>query len=308
MAVASHRTRRWTASRTSKSASGSVGASLHRGHHQSFARPSPEATIRADRSAGRMLSMQRSGAFKSDLEVSEGRFLRQKSRFTDWVTADGSSGFRAEPGRYPPLRRAAPARGRSATMIVRHLKGLEDTIGISFVNPYRDERGWAFDGRRVRRRPARLGLPLGGLPRQRPALRWPHQRAGAVGPRDGPDRQQRLGRHHPHAQQRLGRVGRRRRSTSTPSRCAPRSTRSTTGSTTTSTTASTRPGFARSQEAYDEAFDGVFRALSRLEEILGERRYLTGDTAHRGRLARVGDAACASTPSTTRTSASTAAA
>ena len=39
-----------------------------------------------------------------------------------------------------------------------------------------------------------------------------------------------------------------------------------------------KAGFARSQEAYDEAFDGVFSALARLEEILAERRYLTGDT------------------------------
>jgi putative glutathione S-transferase len=38
-----------------------------------------------------------------------------------------------------------------------------------------------------------------------------------------------------------------------------------------------RAGFARSQEAYDEAFDGVFAALERLEALLGGRRYLTGD-------------------------------
>jgi putative glutathione S-transferase len=38
-----------------------------------------------------------------------------------------------------------------------------------------------------------------------------------------------------------------------------------------------RAGFSRSQEAYDEAFDGVFAALERLEALLGERRYLTGD-------------------------------
>ena len=89
--------------------------------------------------------MQRTGAFSSDTEVSEGRFQRQKSRFTDWVTADGSSGYRAEPGRYHLyVGRACPWSQRA--MIVRHLKGLEDTIGISFVNPYRDERGWAFEG------------------------------------------------------------------------------------------------------------------------------------------------------------------
>jgi putative glutathione S-transferase len=38
-----------------------------------------------------------------------------------------------------------------------------------------------------------------------------------------------------------------------------------------------RAGFSRSQEAYDEAFDGVFAALERLEALLGDRRYLTGD-------------------------------
>jgi len=39
-----------------------------------------------------------------------------------------------------------------------------------------------------------------------------------------------------------------------------------------------RAGFARSQEAYEEAFRGVFSALDRLELLLGERRYLTGET------------------------------
>jgi len=38
-----------------------------------------------------------------------------------------------------------------------------------------------------------------------------------------------------------------------------------------------RAGFSRSQEAYDEAFRGVFAALDRLEGILADKRYLTGD-------------------------------
>jgi glutathionyl-hydroquinone reductase len=38
-----------------------------------------------------------------------------------------------------------------------------------------------------------------------------------------------------------------------------------------------RAGFARSQEAYDEAYRGVFAALPRLEQLLAGRRYLTGD-------------------------------
>ena len=35
-----------------------------------------------------------------DTRKSGGRFQRQDSAFRSWVTADGSSGFKAEPGRY----------------------------------------------------------------------------------------------------------------------------------------------------------------------------------------------------------------
>jgi glutathionyl-hydroquinone reductase len=38
-----------------------------------------------------------------------------------------------------------------------------------------------------------------------------------------------------------------------------------------------RAGFSRSQEAYDEAFRGVFAALDRLETHLEDRRYLLGE-------------------------------
>ncbi|MGS9184210.1 glutathione S-transferase C-terminal domain-containing protein, partial [Salmonella enterica subsp. enterica serovar Infantis] len=38
-----------------------------------------------------------------------------------------------------------------------------------------------------------------------------------------------------------------------------------------------KAGFATSQQAYDEAVEKVFTALARLEQILGQHRYLTGD-------------------------------
>jgi putative glutathione S-transferase len=38
-----------------------------------------------------------------------------------------------------------------------------------------------------------------------------------------------------------------------------------------------RAGFSRSQQAYDEAYRGVFQALPRMDEILATKRYLTGD-------------------------------
>ncbi|SUX83301.1 Glutathione S-transferase, C-terminal domain [Citrobacter koseri] len=38
-----------------------------------------------------------------------------------------------------------------------------------------------------------------------------------------------------------------------------------------------KAGFATSQQAYDEAVEKVFESLARLEQILGQHRYLTGD-------------------------------
>jgi putative glutathione S-transferase len=75
--------------------------------------------------------------------AADGSFQRQKSRFRNWVTADGSSGFAAAAGRYHLyVSLACPWAHR--TVIVRALKGLEATIGMTVVDPIRDERGWAF--------------------------------------------------------------------------------------------------------------------------------------------------------------------
>jgi len=74
---------------------------------------------------------------------SAGDFKRQPNRFTGRVSADGSSGWPAEPGRYQLIvSLACPWAHRS--VIVRRLLGLQDTIGLSVVDPIRDERGWRF--------------------------------------------------------------------------------------------------------------------------------------------------------------------
>ncbi len=60
------------------------------------------------------------------------------------MTADGSSGFRAEPGRYHLyVCLACPWAHR--TVIMRRLKKLEGVISLSLVDPIRDEKGWRFD-------------------------------------------------------------------------------------------------------------------------------------------------------------------
>src|ERR671939_1678462 len=73
----------------------------------------------------------------------EGAFVRQSYTIRDRITADGSSGFRAEPGRYHLyVSLACPWAHRA--VIVRRLLRLEDVISMSVVDPIRDERGWAF--------------------------------------------------------------------------------------------------------------------------------------------------------------------
>lgn len=73
----------------------------------------------------------------------DGSFVRQRVAFRDRITADGSSGYRAEPGRYHLyVSLACPWAHRA--IIVRKLLGLENVISMSVVDPVRDERGWAF--------------------------------------------------------------------------------------------------------------------------------------------------------------------
>ena len=76
-------------------------------------------------------------------ESVEGRFVRQGDAFRDWVRADGSTPYPVESGRYHLyVSLACPWAHR--TIIVRALKGLEDAIGMTVVDPIRDELGWAF--------------------------------------------------------------------------------------------------------------------------------------------------------------------
>jgi putative glutathione S-transferase len=75
----------------------------------------------------------------------DGSFRRQDSSFRGWVSDDGSTEFPLESGRYHLyVCRCCPWAHR--TLIARKLMGLEEAVGVSYVDPYRDERGWAFTG------------------------------------------------------------------------------------------------------------------------------------------------------------------
>jgi putative glutathione S-transferase len=78
-----------------------------------------------------------------DEQSGDGRFVRQEDAFQGWVSADGRSGFPAAAGRYHLyVSLACPWAHR--TIVVRALKRLQGAIGMSVVDPVRDERGWAF--------------------------------------------------------------------------------------------------------------------------------------------------------------------
>lgn len=79
----------------------------------------------------------------SSEETGTGEFQRQEDAFRDWVSADGSTAYPAMADRYH-LYVSLACPWASRTVIVRHLLGLENTIGMTVVDPVRDERGWAF--------------------------------------------------------------------------------------------------------------------------------------------------------------------
>src|SRR5580765_8559537 len=78
-----------------------------------------------------------------DEKSDAGEFVRQEDAFRDWVSNDGSTPHPAIPGRYH-LYISLACPWASRTLIVRNLKGLQDVVGLTVVDPVRDERGWAF--------------------------------------------------------------------------------------------------------------------------------------------------------------------
>ena len=82
---------------------------------------------------------------------SEGGFVRDTSRFRNWITADGSAGptgeggFKAEPDRYH-LYVALICPWASRTLMVRKLKGLEEVISVTVLDPVLTDKVWRFGG------------------------------------------------------------------------------------------------------------------------------------------------------------------
>src|ERR1043166_6048651 len=92
-----------------------------------------------------------------DEQNENGEFTRQEDAFRDWISADNSTPYPAVAGRYH-LYVSLACPWASRTVIVRKWKALERAIGMTVVDPVRDERGWAFrDG------PGHSADPLNGF-------------------------------------------------------------------------------------------------------------------------------------------------
>jgi len=206
-----------------------------------------------------------------------GNFLRQESRFRGRVTRDGSSGYRALPGRYHLyVSLACPWAHR--TLIFRALKGLDNAISVSIVDPLMLDDGWAFsdfpgcvpdtvNGARYLREVYTKADPRYSGRVTVPVL-WDRE-TGTIVNNESSEIIRMLSsefedvarRHEDYYPQPL------RAEIDAVNRLVYENVNN----------GVYRCGFATTQEAYEDAFDALFSALDQLEARLGQSRYLAGD-------------------------------
>jgi putative glutathione S-transferase len=201
-----------------------------------------------------------------------GRFVRAQSAYRHSVTADGSSGFAVEAGRYHLfVGWACPWAHR--TIIFRKLLGLEDAISLSAVDALMRDDGWEFGAPDpitgatklyevyLRADPAYTG-------RVTVPILWDKQRSTIVN-NESPEIIRMLSREF---------AGLAR----TPYDFYPEALREEIDAVNarvyeTVNNGVYRSGFATSQTAYEEAVQALFDSLDWLDERLATRRYLLGD-------------------------------
>jgi glutathionyl-hydroquinone reductase len=209
----------------------------------------------------------------------DGRFVRAESRFRKWVTADGSSGFKAEPGRYH-LYVSYGCPWAHRTIIFRKLKGLEDIISMSVSLPGMTEGGWTYEDTY----PGSTGDPVNGCH----YLYEVYQLAqpGYTGRCTTPtlwDRETRsiVNNESPEIIRMLNSAF--DQAGAKPGDYYPAALRAQIDEINpfvydNINNGAYRTGMATTQEAYDEAVGRMFMGLDTLEQRLGKQRYLVGNT------------------------------
>ncbi|HSC97224.1 MAG TPA: glutathione S-transferase family protein [Burkholderiales bacterium] len=206
-----------------------------------------------------------------------GEFIRRDSQFRDRVTADGSSGFPAEAGRYHLyVSTACPWAHR--TLIFRKLKRLENVISVSIVDPVVANEGWPFGSGKgcvpdtvngfhhlhqvySKAQPEYTG-------RVTVPVLWDREKATIVNNESSEiirmlnsEFESFAGAHDDYYPQRL------RREIDAVNKVVYENINN----------GVYRCGFATTQEAYERAFDALFGALDEMEARLDRSRYLVGD-------------------------------
>ncbi|MDO9410030.1 glutathione S-transferase family protein [Patulibacter sp.] len=220
------------------------------------------------------------GGWKGEMGDS-GEFRRQDSAFRDAVTADGSSGFPAAAGRYH-LYVSLACPWASRAVLVRELKGLQDAIGMTIVDPYRDDEGWAFRAGDVT--PPGEVDPLHGWSFLSEAYRAsdPGFDGRVTVPVLWDTETGRIVNNESSEVVRMLNAGFDAFATNPDLDLYPEDLREEIDALNeriypTLNNGVYRAGFAESQGAYEDAVSDVFETLEWLEGILAERRYLTGD-------------------------------
>src|SRR6202050_4712765 len=209
-----------------------------------------------------------------------GEFRRADSRFRDRITADGSSGFKAESGRYHLyVAHACPWAHR--TLIYRALKKLNDAITVAYAIPGLKEQGWQYEDN-----PAFPDC----TPDRINGFRYLHEaytasEPGYTGKVTVPTLwDKKTGRIVNNESSEIIRmlnseftgIG------ADPADLYPQALRGEIDRIKEQVYANVTNrvypcGFARSQAAYDEAFDALFATLDEIETRLGRQRYLVGN-------------------------------
>jgi glutathionyl-hydroquinone reductase len=223
-----------------------------------------------------------------DGELIGGDFKRQESRFRDWVGPEGE--FAVSAGRYHLyVSLACPWCHRTA--ILRELAGLQQAVTVSYLAPFRDERGWAFTGERFTVGPPHSAATWAGEYVDRlhgwsfmseayrlsdpdfhgritvPVL-WDTETSRIVN-NESSDIIRMF-----YSPDSLGALG-----TADGLDLYPQEQREEINDRVYATVNNGvyRAGFARLQGAYDRAFKALFDSFDWLEELLGRRRYLAGE-------------------------------
>jgi glutathionyl-hydroquinone reductase len=208
-----------------------------------------------------------------------GDFRRVDSRFRDRITADGSSGLNAEPGRYH-LYVAHGCPWAHRTLIYLALKKLTDAVTVAYAVPGIKQQGWTYEDN-----PAFPDC----TPDRVNGFRYLHEAYTASEPRyTGKVTVPTLW------DKKTGRIVNNESSEiirmldsefrgigADPMDYYPQGLRSEIDRINELVYGNVnngvyRCGFARSQAAYDAAYDGLFATLDQIEALLGRQRYLVG--------------------------------